>query len=227
MKFETILIDIDNTLLDFSKSEKIAFRKLLEDLKIPYSDELQAHYKKVNHDLWSDYEHGLINSETIKEQRFAKSFQEYDLEYTGVEMDEIFRSHLEENTVVIEGAHEMLENLNSKHNLVVVTNGIASSQYKRLENANMVHYFDYIAVSSEVGYTKPHVEFFETVAEKYPHINKEKTLILGDSLSADMKGGNNWGIKTCWFNPHLLEKSDEVSVDYEIKSLLELVDRFK
>lgn len=227
MKFETILIDIDNTLLDFSASEKIAFEKLLEDLKIPYSDELKAHYKQVNHKLWSDYELGLIDSETIKEQRFAKSFQHYDLSFSGLEMDAMYRNHLEENTVVIEGAYEMLESLKPQHNLIVVTNGIASSQYKRLKNAKIDHYFDYIAVSSEIGYTKPHINFFETLVNKYPHIDKDKTLILGDSLSADIKGGNNWGIKTCWFNPSMTQKNEDIQVDFEIKNLCEVVEILK
>ena len=223
MKFKTILIDIDNTLLDFSASEKIAFIKLLQDLEIEYSDELKAHYKEVNHKLWSDYEKGLITSETIKEQRFAQSFESFKLKYTGLEMDAMYRSHLEENTVLVDGAIEMLESISTEHNLVIVTNGIASSQYKRLENARIKHYFDYIAVSSEIGYTKPHTAFFETVNNMYPKIEKDSTLILGDSLSADIRGGNNWGIKTCWFNPNGLDKDSGVHVDYEINNLKELI----
>lgn len=197
MKYKTVLLDIDNTLLDFSASEKIAFEKLLNDLNIEYSDELKAHYKSVNHQLWSDYEKGLINSETIKEQRFAKSFDSYELNFSGLEMDAMYRNHLEENTVIIDGAKEMLEVLSKNHNLVIVTNGIASSQYKRLENAKISQYFDYVAVSSEIGYTKPHQGFFDTLRANYPHIDRETTLIVGDSLSADIKGGINWGIDTC------------------------------
>lgn len=223
MKYRTILLDIDNTLLDFSASEKIAFKNLLKDLNIQYSDDLKAHYKTVNHQLWSDYEKGLISSETIKEQRFAKSFDRFNLSLTGLEMDAMYRNHLEENTVIIDGAKAMLESLSKDHKLVIVTNGIASSQYKRLENAKISKYFDYVAVSSEIGYTKPHQGFFDTLSANYPHIDKETTLIVGDSLSADIKGGMNWGIDTCWFNPHAQKNTTDFIFDYEIQNLMDLL----
>lgn len=224
MKFETILIDIDNTLLDFSASEKIAFNKLLNGLNIPYSVELEQHYKKINHKLWSDYEKGLITSDTIKEQRFAKSLEHFNLPYSGLELDAMFRNHIEENTVLIPNAPELLEAVADDYNLVVVTNGIASSQYQRLVNAKMIPYFDYVAVSSEIGFTKPSNEFFTTLLKEFPHINQETTLIVGDSLSADIQGGINWGIKTCWFNPNNAKNTTHIKPDFEVTDLMQVLE---
>lgn len=227
MKFETILIDIDNTLLDFGAAETIAFKELLKSLNIEYSDALKAKYKTVNHQLWSDYEKGLIDSDTIKANRFAKAFADYNLDYTGVQMDAMYRENIENNNVIINNAYEMLEGLKDKFRLVIATNGIASSQYKRLDNANMRDYFEFVAVSSELGATKPSHDFYRGIETVFPDLNPETTIIVGDSLSADIQGGVNWGIKTCWFNPSNLENTTSINPDYEVHDLLEVLDIVK
>lgn len=221
---KTLLLDIDNTLLNFSASEKIAFEKLLDKLSIPYSDEIRSHYKKVNHALWKDYELGLIDAQTIMEQRFAQTFRGFDLGYSGLEMDEIYRSVLEENTITMDNSELLLQTLNGKVSLIVVTNGIASSQYKRLEVAEMLHYFDFVAVSSEIGYSKPDMRFFETLKSKKQSLDSSSTMIVGDSLSADIMGGINWNIKTCWFNPSKSKNESNIKPDYEIADLMDLIN---
>lgn len=227
MKYTTLLLDIDNTILDFSASEDIAFRKLLEALNIPYSDELKHHYKEVNHQLWSDYEKGLIKSESIKENRFAKSFEAYGVSMSGLEMDKLYREFLEDNTVLMPNALELLDTIHDTINLVVVTNGIASSQYKRLENVGIKSRFDWIAISSEIGFTKPSVNFFEPLSQKVDSLVKEKTLIVGDSLTADIQGGLNWGIDTCWYNPKRLINKSGIQPKYEIHDLLDILNLIK
>ena len=223
MKFETILIDIDNTLLDFGAAETIAFKQLLDQLNIEYSDELKAKYKTVNHQLWSDYEKGLIDSDAIKANRFARAFDAYDLNVNGVQMDAMYRENIENNNVIIKNAYELLNGLKDSHRLIIATNGIASSQYKRLDNAKMRDYFDFVAVSSELGATKPHQTFYDGILDVFPNLNPETTLILGDSLSADIQGGTNWGIKTCWFNPNKTQNTSSLNPDYEISDLLEVL----
>lgn len=225
MTYETLLIDIDNTILNFKAAEEIAFRELLHELKIPYSEELKKHYHKINKKLWIDYENGVIESNVIREQRFARSLEEYKLPYTGIELDQMYRHHIEENNVLMPNALEMLEEVSKNgYKLGIVTNGVASSQYKRLEYAGIKDMFEVIAVSSEVGVAKPHLPFFEAVFKGFDSIDTSKTIILGDSLYADIQGGLNADIATCWYNPYHVENDTDFKPTYEIHDLLEFLE---
>lgn len=225
MTYDTLLIDIDNTLLNFKAAEEIAFKELLHELKIPYSEELKKHYHSINKKLWIDYENGVIESNVISEERFARSLKEYNPPYTGLELDARFRYYIEENNVLMPNALEMLEHVSSNgYQLGIVTNGVASSQYKRLEYAGIKDMFEVIGISSEIGTAKPHLPFFTSVFNGFDSIDLSKTIILGDSLYADIQGGINANIATCWYNPYFVENDTDIKPTYEVHDLMEFLE---
>ncbi|CAM4277997.1 YjjG family noncanonical pyrimidine nucleotidase [Erysipelothrix aquatica] len=223
MKYKTILLDIDNTLLDFTASQDIAFGKLLNDLGIPYSDALKEKYLTINHQLWHDHEAGHIPKETIMEQRFARSFEDYEVNMSGYEMDDKFRQHVENHPILMPNAKELLAKITDKYTLAIVTNGISRTQHKRLHNVGIHDIFEAIVISSDVGATKPSPVFFDYTFKQLPHADKTTTLIIGDSLSADIQGGNRAGITTVWYNPKQIENTSNIIPDYEITDLMELL----
>ena len=155
----------------------------------------------MNQKLWSSFEKGEIKREELLHTRFSILFEKVGLTLNGVHLDNLYRQYLEESAVLIDGAKSLLQKLAKQYDLYVVTNGVARTQFIRLNNSELATYFKDIFVSEEVGYQKPMKEFFNHVFEKIPHHSVDETLIIGDSLTSDIQGGINAGIDTCWFNP--------------------------
>ena len=125
------------------------------------------------------------------------------------------------------GAVELLENLKDKYDLYIVSNGTASVQDRRIAGAHLEKYFKKIFISQRVGINKPDIRFFERCFAEISNLNKDETIIVGDSLSSDIQGGINAGIKTCWYNPHNLTPPDNMKINYVIGNLEELYDVLK
>ncbi|CAM4179027.1 YjjG family noncanonical pyrimidine nucleotidase [Bacillus paramycoides] len=196
-KYKTLLFDVDDTLLDFQKAEKVALRMLFEEKGIPLTSEVEAHYKKINKSLWDAFEEGEINRDEVVNTRFSILFKEYGQEVDGILFENNYRSYLEEGNQLIQGAFEFIQNIQSEYDLYIVTNGASKTQDKRLLNAGIHSKFKDIFVS-------------------------EEGLIIGDSLSADIKGGYLAGIDTCWFNPEKKSNENGIVPTYEVHNFEEL-----
>jgi len=221
-KYNTLLFDLDETLLDFEAAKKHALKSIIEEAKIPYSKEVVECYERINHHLWRSYEEGKIQLHEVINTRFQRFFKEYGIDVDGITYDKKFRQYLAEGNYVIDGAVELITDLKDQYDLYIVTNGVPDTQYKRLKNAGIESYFKGIFVSVEIGYQKPMKKFFDYVFERIPNLNKSKTLIIGDSLSSDIQGGINAGIDTCWFNPRKNHNHSNFKPNYEIHKLEEL-----
>ncbi|MGE8203602.1 YjjG family noncanonical pyrimidine nucleotidase [Heyndrickxia sp. NPDC080065] len=221
--YQTLLFDIDNTLLDFNAAEDLALQLLFDEQEIPLTSEIKAQYNKINQGLWKAFEEGKISRDEVVNTRFSILFKEYyGQEVDGVLLEEKYRSYLQEGHQLIDGAFDLIAALQNKYDLYIVTNGESETQYKRLRDSGLYPLFKDIFVSEDTGFQKPMKEYFDYVFARIPHFSAEKTLIIGDSLSADIKGGYLAGIDTCWINPGMKPNDTDIVSTYHIQKLEEL-----
>lgn len=218
---KNILFDLDNTLFDFYASEKKALKKTLIHLGLNPDEFMLKRYSEINLEHWKRLEKGELTRSEVKVGRYRQLFEEYGLNASPEETTAYYETKLSEEGDLMDGALELLEYLYGKYRLYVVSNGTLICQEGRMKNTGITDFFDNHFISQQIGFEKPQKEFFDYCFENIPDFKKEETIIVGDSISADIIGGKNAGISTVWFNPDGA-KSD--IPDYEIHSLLEFKD---
>lgn len=220
MKYKTLLFDVDDTLLDFKKTEDRALKKLFQVAGVAFTEELKARYQACNHQLWQDFEVGKLTRDEVINGRFGDFFQTLGVSVDSLDFAHKYREFLNEGHDLLGNSRAIVAELYKTHDLYVVTNGVAETQYQRLHDSGLTPFFKDIFVSEDTGYHKPEKAFFDHVFAKIPEINLAETLIIGDSLTSDIQGGINAGIDTVW-----LKNSDLASTitpTYAIKQLEEL-----
>ncbi len=223
-KYNTLLFDLDDTILDFKKGEKIALTALLEEMQAGNVNEVIEDYIVINKGLWRELEKGNVDREYVLNNRFSMLFKKYNRDLDGIEVENRFRYYLNMQHEFVEGAEELLEKLGGLYKIYIVTNGVSHTQYKRIKDANLEGFFTEIFVSEDIGYQKPSKKYFEEVARKIEGFEPERTLIVGDSLTADIAGGMEFGIDPCWLNQNSAPNTTNISPTYEIKKLSDLYD---
>ncbi|MBM7689457.1 noncanonical pyrimidine nucleotidase, YjjG family [Enterococcus ureilyticus] len=224
MKFKTLLFDVDDTLLDFQLTERKALQALFQEEELTLTDEIEAIYKKINSRLWREFEQGKTDKATVTDTRFSLLFQQLNKKVDGKKMGEQYRYHLSQGHDLLGNSKAVIEKLNFDYELYIVTNGVAKTQYQRLNDSQMTKFFNDIFVSEEVGYQKPMKEYFDNVFERIPNFEREKTMIIGDSLASDIQGGQLAGIQTLWLNPTKQAASATIQPNYEISRLDDIFD---
>lgn len=221
-KYRTILFDADNTLFDFEACEREALSQTFKQYGYDISEDIITTYKRINTHLWKQYELGLMDRKTVIYSRFGLLFRELGIENDGIAFEDTYQELLGMQHFFIPDAPEVVQYLYEKYDLYIVTNGVTETQLRRFRESHMDRYMQRIFVSEETGYQKPMKEFFDYCFERIENFRKDEAIIIGDSLSSDIKGGNNAGIDTCWFNPKKEMNMTDARVDYEIASLKEL-----
>lgn len=226
---KTILWDMDGTLLDFLASQYFGMKSTYSHFGLgECSDELIEEYSSINNKYWEMLERGELTKQEVLFGRFEEFLSKQGI--TSVSPKDYclyYESRLPDTIVYIEDSLELLTELSNDYKQYVVTNGALSVQVKKLEKSGFADILDGVFISDEVGFEKPSNEFFDYV---YKHIeidSLDELIIVGDSLTSDIKGGNNMGIKTCWYNPKHKHIDKDVKVDYEIHSLNEIKDIIK
>ena len=199
-KYSVVLFDIDDTLLDFPRSEKEALCEAFMLSGVELNEEMITVYQKINYELWKALERGEIERDELMTRRFEDFAKFYGLDIDFLKVANDYLDCLGKKIYFIEGARELLEALYGKIRMYIVTNGLAKVQNSRYKLTGFDKIFDGMFISQEVGANKPDNRFFEYVAEHIDGFEKEKTIIVGDSLSSDIAGGINFGIDTCWYS---------------------------
>lgn len=225
MVYKFLLFDLDNTLLDFEATEELALDELLKEQEVEGIEAYKAYYKPMNQSMWQDLEQGKIAKSELVNTRFAKLFSHFGREVDGKALAKAYQDHLSKQGQLYHGARELLVDLTDRgYKLYAATNGIAAIQKGRLKVSALEPFFQKIFISEEVGSQKPEVAFYHHIANSIPGFNKSQALMIGDSLSADIKGGNDFGIDTVWYNPKKNQKSSSVHPTYEVSSYQMLLD---
>ena len=208
-KYTTILFDADNTLMDFDKAENEALKKVMSDFSLPVTEENCNKYSAINDALWKQFEKGEIEKAYIKATRFKTFFEFMGVKenFDPLEVNNIYISYLSEGGYTIDGASELCANLKNKgYALYIITNGIASVQANRFQKSGLLPYFENVFVSEDIGFQKPKREYFDYVLNNINESDKTKILVIGDSLSSDIKGAENAELDYIWYN----HKKDEI-----------------
>ena len=223
MKYEIILFDVDDTLFDFDMSEKKALHKTFIEFGFPAGlADYRAAYKEISKILWSDLEQGLITLSELAVERFRRLFLRHELDIDAIMFSRVYLKYLGRETHPVQGAIELCGKL-VDFRLAIITNGFTAVQTARIENSVLHNTFERVIMSEEAGFNKPNKEIFDYAFSKLQITDKEKVLIVGDSLTSDIQGGINYGIDTCWFNPHFKENHIGNEPTYEIHELLDLL----
>lgn len=217
-----VLFDLDDTLFDFHKAEKIALTKTLVHFGIDPTEETLALYSTINAAHWKRLELGEISREEVKVGRYRELFKTIGVECDPVKATAYYESMLAIGHYFMPGAPELLEELYRKYRLYIVSNGTAKVQEGRIGSSGITKYMDGIFISQILGANKPDKQFFDICFAEIPDFLLSETVIIGDSLSSDIKGGINAGITTVWFNPKGIENDNDIKPDYTIKELSEV-----
>lgn len=226
MNYPILLFDADNTLLDFTKTEEHAFQETMQKHGYCCDEEVKKTYDTINHRLWKQFERGEITRDQVVFTRFGILFEALGVNADGVAFEKEYQETLGEGSYLIDGALELLEILKKEEGCqcYIVTNGVARTQHRRLKESGIIRYVDGIFISEEIGCQKPSSQFFDVVFATIGEEKRKDALIVGDSLTSDILGGNHAGIKTCWYNPEGMKNKTQAVADYEIQKWDELYD---
>lgn len=220
--YRTILLDADGTLFDFKASEGNALTAVFKKYGYVLNEEIRKTYEEININLWKQYEQGKIDRNTVIYSRFGKLFKTIGIDDDGIGFEDDYQKLLGMQHDLYEDALEVIQYLHGKYDLYIVTNGVTATQMQRLKDSTLNQYMKDIFVSEATGFQKPMKEYFDYCFEQIGDVDKSKTMIIGDSLTSDIKGGNNAVITTCWYNPDGLKNDTDAVVDIEIHELREL-----
>ena len=219
---KNILLDLDDTILDFGKSESESICKTLLDFGIEPSRKLVQRYSQINAEHWQMFERGEIDRQQVLLGRFEVFLKELNCFYDAEKMKILYENYLKESVYFVDGAIDMLNVLTKKYRLFLVSNGTAKVQDRRIELAGIEKYFNGIFISERVGCNKPSLQFFEQVFSVIDNFLHNETIILGDSISSDILGGRNANIITVLFDDK--KKYSDSIADYKISKLSEFVN---
>ena len=215
---DILLLDLDNTILDFSKAEHEALYKVLEVYNVENTKENHDLYYKINVEYWKKYELHLIDREVLLGLRFEDFFSHFNVEVDGQKVNDLYFSYLSSFAYFMPNCKEFCEECKKRNiTILIASNGVGLVQKPRIEKSGLKKYFQRVYLSEEIGYNKPDVEFFDSILKDYPF--KERMVMIGDSLSSDIRGGKNFNIPTIWYNPNHLESD---LPDYQVDDLLQI-----
>lgn len=219
-----LIFDLDNTLLDFSASEADGLTRVFADYGIPDDAQTRATYESVNHGLWAQLERGEITREQLLNVRFASFLKAIARpELPALAMEKQYRQLLNSGHKREPGAKTLLTSLQAHgFRILAGTNGNSATQHQRLQDSHLAPLFDGVYISEELGYDKPDVQFFDAIFAAEKELTRQNTLMIGDGLNSDIRGGVNYGLKTVWVNLNGGVNNTELHPDYEVASLDEL-----
>lgn len=223
MKYKWLLFDADGTLFDYDKAEAKALEKAFQQIGHRFESRYVETYRQINGQIWLQFEQGKISQDRLRIRRFERFFEAVSVESDPEIFSTRYLRNLADGSDLIEGAEETVRALYGKIGLVVITNGLKEVQRSRLAKSAISDCFVSIVISEEVGAAKPDRRIFDVAFDRMDNPRKKEVLIIGDSLTSDIKGGNDYRIETCWFNPMRRPRNVDVEIEHEISRLSELL----
>lgn len=215
---DILLLDLDNTILDFDKSEEFALLKVFEKYNIPNTKENQDKYYQININYWKMYELNQMDRDLLIIKRFEDFFSLFGINVDGKQVNDFYFSYLSKGADHIKDAEKFLLKCHELgYTVLIASNGVGSVQKPRIEKSGLKKYFNGIYLSEEIGYNKPDIEFYNSILIDYPF--KGRMVMIGDSLTSDIQGGKNFEIPTIWFNP---KHKNSSLPDYQVDNLLDI-----
>ena len=222
MPYRWILFDLDGTLFDYERAEAAALTATWDEHGLPADERLLPVYRRVNGELWRQFELGRIEQATIPRLRFARLLEALGHDADPGRLGTAYLAQLGRQTQLLDGALELVEELAERFQLALLTNGLAEVQRPRLAASPLGRLFPVVVISGEIGAAKPHTSFFDAAFEAMGRPPRETALMVGDSLSSDIAGGRGYGLDTCWLNPNGDRPDDGARPTYQIRALTEL-----
>ncbi len=219
---QTVFLDVDNTLLDFNENARLSMEKSFQDTGLTFRPEMFPTFISVNDRLWLEIEKGTLTRERLHEIRWEIVFSELSIDYDGKAFEKIFLHHIATSPKTIDGAMDLLRYLYPKYTVCLASNAPVEQQTKRLSHTDIPAFVHHTFISEDLGYAKPEKGFFDACFARLSDANAETSIIIGDSLSADIRGGVTSGIKTCWYNPEHKPAPADMKIDYIVHTLSEI-----
>lgn len=224
MRYPYLLFDADDTLFDFSKADRPAFAAMCDTVGLTCTEELLRMFRAHNGDCWAMFDRGEASKEFIVLERFRRFFAELGRDADPAAANDAYLATLATCAFPTPHSVELCRTLSRTHRLFLVTNAVASVQRGRLARAEIAPYIEAAFISEEAGAQKPERAYFDYVFAQVDGMTRDNCLLIGDSLTSDIRGANDYGIPCCWYNPKRVPRPDDVRVDYEITDLRELYD---
>jgi 2-haloacid dehalogenase len=222
-KYKWLLLDADGTLFDYDRAEAGALVATFQEMGLKAAPGYAEAYREINGQIWRDFEAGKISALALRTERFQRLFHAVRVEADPHIFGERYLVHLGDQAHLIAGAEALLRSLYGKVGLVLITNGLEDVQRSRLARSTIASYLTDVVISETVGAAKPDSRIFDIAFARMNLPRKKEVLIVGDSLTSDIKGGSDYEIDTCWFNPQRLSRSLDVRIRYEIHELSALL----
>ena len=224
MAYTFLLFDLDHTLLDFESAEETALTQMLEDMNFPDVQAFKDYYKPMNQGLWKDLEQKKLTKQELVDSRFAIGFAHFGISVDGAEMALRYQDYISLQGQSFLGAEDLLARLEKAgYQLYGATNGVTAIQEDAWLILQLLLIFKEVFISEQLHTQKPEPAFFDKVGQLIPGFSKEETLMIGDSLTADIAGGNAAGIDTVWYNPDHKENTSPAVPTYVVSEYQELL----
>jgi len=220
-KYDWLFFDLDNTILDFNASSKLAFFELFKSRNILFDESDYQSYNEINHKVWQDMEKGLYDHKVVKSKRWNLFLESKGISGDGEVINKEYFDIISKHRIFVEGAENIVIALAKEYKLCLVTNGIAEVQIPRLANADLNQYFEAVIISDVIGFAKPDKAFFDYTSKKLNNPAKDRVLMIGDNLNSDILGASNYGYDTCWFDYHKKGEAHSIAT-YYINQIIDL-----
>ncbi len=200
-KYDILLMDADDTLLDFGRAEYAAIKNTLNEFSIEPTEDFIEAYVRINKECWRQLERGELDKISLRHVRFERFCRELGIACDAHAMGEFYLADLATHAFLIDGARELCERLSRSSKIYIITNGIKSVQTGRMACSGLLPYIEKCFISEDIGYEKPDLRFFELATAQIPDFDKSRALVIGDSPTSDIAGGINFGVDTCHYAP--------------------------
>lgn len=223
MTYSVLLFDLDQTILDTDTNAENALKNLELPFDFQFTDQRVLHWHHLQQQMWADLELGKLTRQELVDTRFQRYFEDFGIEVDSLALEQQFQRTFFAEHALMPHAKEVLQQLQANHQLMVISNGTRAKQERILKDSGIDIFFDQVFLAEDIGYSKPDPKFFMAVDSALPKYDRADMLVIGDSLTADIKGAVDSNIDSIWFNPHHLQTTNNQAT-FEIDDLAKIPD---